>query len=69
MSCKFQITVNDDVEIWVREQAKNLGLSISGLCNVAISQYKQQNEIMNNMPKMMDMLNTAIKLKQLEDKK
>ena len=69
MSVKIQITMNEDVEQYVRIQSKNLGLSISGLCNVALAQYKQQNEIMNNMPKMMDMLNTAIKLKQLEDKK
>lgn len=66
---KLQITVNDDVEKYVKEQAKNLGLSISGFCNVALSQYKQQNELINNMPKMMDMFNTALRLKQLEDEK
>lgn len=66
---KIQITLNEDVEKYVREQSKYLGLSISGLCNMAIAQYKQQNEMINNMPKMMDLLGTALKMKQLEDKK
>lgn len=68
MSIKIQITMNEDVEEYVREQSKKLGLSISGFCNVALAQYKQQNEMMNNMPKMIDMFTTALKLKQLEDK-
>lgn len=66
---KLQITVNEDVEKYVREQSKHLGLSVSGFCNIALAQYKQQNEMISNMPKMMDMLSTALKLKQLEDKK
>lgn len=64
---KIQITLNEDVEKYVREQSKTLGLSISGLCNIAIAQYKQQNEMINNMPKMLEMMSTAIKMKQLED--
>lgn len=69
MSKKIQITITDELEIWCREQAKSLGLSVSGICNIAISQYKEQKEIIVNMPKMLDMLGTAMKMKQMEDKK
>jgi len=65
MSYKIQVTVDDSMELWVKEQAKILGLSVSGLCNVALAQYKQQNEIISNMPKMMEMFSQAMKMQDM----
>jgi len=69
MSYKIQVIVNDEMEIWVKEQSKRIGLSASAMCNIALAQYKEQKEMMVNMPKMLEMLGTAIKLKENEENK
>lgn len=71
MSYKVQVVVDDDIEIWIKAESKKLGISISALCKLALFQYKDQKEMMGNMPKMMDLLNVAMsqKVKELENKK
>lgn len=60
LSKKIQVTVEESVHEWFKAQANNYGISVSGMVNIAMAEYRQQKEVMGQMPLMMDMLNKAM---------
>jgi len=53
MKKRLIIQVELDVDAYCQEQAELLGISKSGFINVVISQYRQQNDIMGQLPMML----------------
>lgn len=66
MSHKIQITVDDKLYDWFKFQSGEYGMSFSALTNMAMSDYKMQKEVVGSLPQMMELLNKAMSLKDIE---
>ena len=66
MKKKIQISLDDNIHAWFREQADLYGVSVSGLINIAMAEYRMQKETVGNMPQLMDLMNMAIKAETLK---
>jgi len=56
---RIQVMPSDELKDWFQFQAKEMGISMSGLIAVAMTQYRQQSQALNSMqglPAIMDEL-------------
>lgn len=67
MKNRFTFQLDDEMKVWCESQADKLGISVSGLINVALSQYKDQITVLSQMPTMMKMLQQGMNLKTIEN--
>jgi hypothetical protein len=62
---KTNIQFEENLKAWIIEQSELMGVSMSGFVNMAVSQYKQQQEALTTMQ---DMGAVIQKLTELENK-
>lgn len=55
MKKRLNIQIEVEVDDYIQSQADMLGISKNGFINVVIAQYRQQNEVVNQIPTMMEM--------------
>jgi hypothetical protein len=66
MKKKIQVTVDLDMLAWFKAQAELYGVSVSGLVNISMAEYRMQKETIGNMPQMMDLINFAMEQSKAE---
>jgi len=66
MKRKIQVTVDLDMLAWFKAQAELYGVSVSGLVNISMAEYRMQKETIGNMPQMMDLINFAMEQSKVE---
>lgn len=68
MKRKVQVSVELSMLDWYKQQAELYGVSVSGLVNIAMSEYRMQKETIDKMPQFVDLLNFASKNDSLKKK-
>lgn len=63
MKKKIQVTVDLTMLDWYKSQAEIYGVSVSGLVNIAMAEYRMNKEIVNTMPQLSDMMGMVNSLK------
>jgi len=63
MKKKIQVTVEISMLDWFKNQAEIYGVSVSGLVNISMAEYRMQKETVGNIPQMIDIMNTASSVK------
>ena len=69
MKKKIQVTVDLDMLAWFKAQAELYGVSVSGLVNISMAEYRMQKETIGNLPQMMDLVNFAMEQSKIEASK
>ena len=64
MKSRFTFQLDDEIKEWCETQADKLGISISGLINVALSQYKDQTMVLSQMPTMLQMVQQQMNIQE-----
>lgn len=64
MKKKIQVTVDLTMLDWYKKQAEIYGVSVSGLVNIAMAEYRINKDVVNNMPQIVDMMSNANSLKE-----
>jgi hypothetical protein len=59
---KFNISMEPETKEWCKQQAEYLGISLSGMINVAVAQYRQQQESVKTANNMPDLVKTLLEL-------
>lgn len=65
MKKRVVVQIEEETDKYCQQQAEMLGISRSGFINVVIAQYRQQSEMMNQLP---FMLKQVEQMKMLMDK-
>jgi hypothetical protein len=66
MKVRLILTVEESMKEYIKDQASKLGITINGFVNIAISQYKDQRDMIADLPQM---LTAFAKLQEEEDQK
>jgi len=67
MKRKIQITIDENIHEWFKVQADMYGVSVSGLINISMVEYRMQKETVGNMPQLMDLMNLALQAEKLKE--
>lgn len=65
---RIPLQVEEGTKQWLKEKAEELGITVNGVINIAISQYRDQSNMFSSLDSIKDMLKVMEKLQENKEK-